>query len=212
MPVSHPIFARLQARAAALEERRGGDAHRHRLLAGLRGRVIEVGAGGGVSFGHYPAAVDELIAVEPERHLRARAVAAARAAPLSVTVLDGLAERLPLADASADAVVFAGVLCSVPHPAAALREAARVLRPGGQLRYYEHVVARNSRLAALQRRLDATVWPALNGGCHTARDTEAAIQAAGFALAHRERFSFRPTLLGLPVAPRALGVARLAPG
>jgi ubiquinone/menaquinone biosynthesis C-methylase UbiE len=188
---SRPVFARLLARAARLEERRGGAEYRRRLLADLRGRVIEVGAGSGVSFAHYPATVTELLAVEPEPHLRAMAQDAARSAPIAVRVVDGLAGWLPADDASMDGGVVTGVLCSVPDPAGALRELARVIRPGGELRFYEHVAARALRLALLQRALDATLWPRLNGGCHTTRDTEAAIVAASFAIEERERFSFR---------------------
>ncbi len=196
------------ARAAALEERRGGAEHRRRLLAGLRGRVIEVGAGSGVSFAYYPATVDQVVAVEPEAHLRALAIEAARRAPVPVRVVDGLADRLPADDASMDAAVIAGVLCSVPDQARALAELRRVLRPGGELRFHEHVAARSARLAAVQRVLDAWLWPRLNGGCRLTRDTEAAIAAAGFAVEWRERFSFRPTVVAAPVAPRILGSAR----
>jgi ubiquinone/menaquinone biosynthesis C-methylase UbiE len=206
--VNHPIFARIQARAAAIEDRRGGAARRRQLLEGLAGRVVEVGAGSGVSFAHYPPAVDELVAVEPEPHLRERAAEAAATAAVAVSVVDGVAERLPLPDGSVDAVVMAGVLCSLPDPQSALGEAARVLRPGGELRFYEHVRARHPRLARLQRLLDATFWPRVFGGCHTSRDTEAGIVAAGFVIQRRERFSFRPTLLAVPVAPRILGRAR----
>jgi ubiquinone/menaquinone biosynthesis C-methylase UbiE len=205
---SRPIFARILARTALLEERRGGAEHRRRLLAGLRGRVIEVGAGSGVSFAYYPASVTELVAVEPEAHLRAMAKEAAAAAPIAVRVVEGVADALPLDDASMDAAVVTAVLCSVSDPAAALRELARVIRPGGELRFFEHVAARSRRLARLQRALDATVWPRVNGGCHTSRDTEAAIRAAGFQIEERERFSFRAHVLAAPVAPRILGRAR----
>jgi ubiquinone/menaquinone biosynthesis C-methylase UbiE len=125
-----------------------------------------------------------------------------------VNVVDGIAEQLPLADASMDAAVLAGVLCSIPDPARALAEVARVVRPGGELRFYEHVLARNARLARLQRLLDATVWPRLFGGCHTSRDTERTLLLSGFTVEGRERFSFRPSLLATPVAPRILGRAR----
>jgi ubiquinone/menaquinone biosynthesis C-methylase UbiE len=206
--VNRPLFARIQARASATEERKGGAERRRQLLAGLSGRVVEVGAGSGVSFAHYPTSVLEVVAVEPEPNLRERAHRAASRAPVPVNVVDGIAEQLPLADASMDAAVLAGVLCSIPDPARALAEVARVLRPGGELRFYEHVLARNARLARLQRLLDATVWPRLFGGCHTSRDTERTLLLSGFTVEGRERFSFRPSLLATPVAPRILGRAR----
>jgi ubiquinone/menaquinone biosynthesis C-methylase UbiE len=206
--VRHPIFARLLARASTVEERKGGAEHRRRLLAGLRGRVLEVGVGTGISFPYYPAEVEELVAVEPEPHLRRLAERAAADAPIPVRVVDAVADRLPFADGEMDAAVVAGVLCSVPDPAAALGELARVIRPGGELRFFEHVLARSPRLAALQRVLDATWWPRVNGGCHTTRDSEAAILAAGFELVERDRFSFRPAIVAAPVAPRILGRAR----
>jgi ubiquinone/menaquinone biosynthesis C-methylase UbiE len=206
--VEHPWFARVLARAAAVEERKGGAEYRHRLLGGLRGRVLELGAGSGVSFAYYPREVDEVVAVEPEPHLRALAAKAARNAPVPVRVVDGVADDLPADDATMDAAVVAGVLCSVPDQPRALGELRRVLRTGGELRFYEHVVARAPRLAALQHALDATLWPRLNGSCRLTRDTEAAIRGAGFAVERLERFSFRPTLFSTPVAPRILGVAR----
>jgi ubiquinone/menaquinone biosynthesis C-methylase UbiE len=206
--MDRPLFARIQARASAVEERKGGAGRRRQLLHGLTGRVVEVGAGSGVSFGHYPASVRELVAVEPEPHLRALALAAAKDAAVPVTVLDGTGEHLPLEDASADAAVLAGVLCSVDDPGRVLAELARVVRPGGELRFYEHVAARNPRLARLQRRLDATFWPRLFGGCHTHRDTAEAIARSAFTIDAYERFPFRPTALAIPIAPRILGRAK----
>jgi ubiquinone/menaquinone biosynthesis C-methylase UbiE len=208
--MSRPVFAWLQARASAIEEQRGGADRRRQLLAGLSGRVVEVGAGSGVSFGYYPGSVTELVAIEPEPALRDLAVRAAATASVPVRVLDGVAERLPLADASVDAAVVAGVLCSVADPLRALAEIKRVLRPGGELRFYEHVIARNARLARLQRLLDATFWPRVFGGCRTTCETEAVLIAAGLTIEERERFSFRPTLLATPIAPRILGRARTA--
>jgi ubiquinone/menaquinone biosynthesis C-methylase UbiE len=205
---SRPIFARMLARAAVCEERRGGAEHRRRLLADLSGRVVELGAGSGVSFAHYPGTVTALLAVEPEEHLRAMAQQAAGEAPIPVTVVEGVAEALPLDDASVDAGVVTAVLCSVPDPAAALRELRRVIRPGGELRFFEHVAADTPGLARVQRALDATIWPRVNGGCHTHRYTEAAIRAAGFEIEACDRFSFRAHPLGAPVAPRILGRAR----
>jgi ubiquinone/menaquinone biosynthesis C-methylase UbiE len=207
-PIDRPLFARMLARTALLEERRGGAEHRRRLLAGLRGRVVEVGAGSGVSFAHYPATVTELLAVEPEPHLRELAQEAARSAPIAVRVVEGMADRLPADDAAMDAGVVTAVLCSVADPGAALAELMRVIRPGGELRFFEHVAARSPRLARLQRALDATLWPRMMGDCHTHRDTESAIRAAGFQIEECDRFSFRAHVIAAPVAPRILGRAR----
>ena len=206
---ARPLFARCLARSAAISERKGAGEYRRRLLAGLSGRVIEVGAGTGVSFQYYPPSVMELLAVEPEPNLRASAQAAARDAPVPVRVMPGVAEALPAPDGSMDAGVAAGLLCSVPDPAAALAELVRVIRPGGELRFYEHVVSRRGRAAMLQRALDATgVWARAMGGCRTSRDTAAAIECAGFRIESIERFTFHPTLLDVPVAPKILGRAR----
>jgi ubiquinone/menaquinone biosynthesis C-methylase UbiE len=201
-PVRHPIFARLYARLSPGAERKGGAEHRRELLAGVAGRVIEVGAGNGLNFDHYPAAVAEVVAVEPEPYLRARAAEAAERAPVPVRVVDGVADRLPADDASFDVAVASLVLCSVPDQAAALAEIRRVLRPGGELRFYEHVVSDRPRTARLQRALDDwQVWPRILGGCHGARDTAGAIEAAGFAIEHSRRFPFSSL-------PHVIGVAR----
>jgi ubiquinone/menaquinone biosynthesis C-methylase UbiE len=203
--VHHPIFARvysLCAGAATRVEARD----RRDMLEGLRGRVLEVGAGSGINFGFYPAGVGEVVALEPEAHLRARAERAAREAPVAVTVVEGVAEALPFPEASFDAAVTSLVLCSVRDQRRALGEIRRVVRPGGELRFFEHVVARGRVGAALQRACDATFWPLVAGGCHCARDTEAGIVAAGFEIAWLRRSSQR--LLGLPLPPTPLIVGR----
>ncbi|MBF5030903.1 MULTISPECIES: class I SAM-dependent methyltransferase [unclassified Micromonospora] len=207
MAVSHPIYARLFARASVGMDQAGVARHRVRLVAGLRGLVVEVGAGNGRNLAHYPPQVSRVLAVEPEPHLRALARAAAPGAPVPVTVAAGLAEELPVADGAADAVVLSLVLCSVPDQAVALREARRVLRPGGELRFYEHVVAQTSGLRRAQRLADATLWPLFCAGCHTARDTVAAIRAAGFTVTELDRFRFPPSGLPAPASPHVLGTA-----
>lgn len=181
------------------------DQRRQMLLTGLTGEVVEVGAGDGLNFPHYPPAVIHVLAVEPEPHLRRLAGEAARQAPVPVEVVDGLAERLPFADASADAVVASLVLCSVADQAAALQEIRRVLKPGGQLRFLEHVRADTPGLVRVQRVLDATVWPRVAGGCHTGRDTAAAIEDAGFSIESLERYLFPEART--PVSFHILGTA-----
>ncbi|WP_027005426.1 class I SAM-dependent methyltransferase [Conexibacter woesei] len=180
----HPLFARFWAFAGprAMSKR-----DRAALLSGLSGDLVEVGAGDGLNFPFYPPDVASVTAVEPEPSLRARAAAGA---PPQVRVVDGTAEHLPVADASADAVVACLVLCSVADQDAALAEVARVLKPGGVLRFYEHVVAENRAGRSAQQVLDRTgLWPTLAAGCHLTRDTRAAMVRNGFALADERRFS-----------------------
>jgi ubiquinone/menaquinone biosynthesis C-methylase UbiE len=188
--ISHPVFARtFPAMSRALEA--GGIAERRKdLLAGLAGEVIDIGAGTGPSFGHYPDAVTGVLAVEPEPRLRAIAAAAAQAVPVPVEVTSGVADVLPAGDASYDAAVVSFLLCTVPDQHAALTEIRRVLRPGGRLCFLEHVRADSAALAGTQRVLEATIWPHLFGGCHLSRDTAAAIRRAGFTISRMDAFLF----------------------
>ncbi|MBA2531371.1 MAG: class I SAM-dependent methyltransferase [Nocardioidaceae bacterium] len=203
----HPFFARAYAWLSQRMEPELGP-HRHRLLAGLTGRVVEVGAGNGLNFAHYPTSVSHVLALEPEPHLRGLAELAALEASVPVAVVTGEASRLPMADASVDAAVTSLVLCSVPDPVQALAEIHRVLRPGGQLRFFEHVRADTPRLARVQRGLDATVWPRIAGGCHTHRDTISEIESAGFRIDQLESFRLPDIRVALPTSPHVLGTAR----
>jgi len=206
--VRHPIFARFFHFLSRREELAGQREFRREALAGLSGRVVELGAGNGLNFEHYPETVTEVIAVEPEPFLRERAAEAAKKVPVPIRVVAGSAESLPLEDESCDGAVASLVLCSVPDQTVALSELRRVLRPGGELRFYEHVVSKHPRFARFQRAADATLWPLFAGGCHCARDTLGAIESAGFVVDRYRRFGFRATLLVAPATPRVLGVAR----
>jgi SAM-dependent methyltransferase len=203
-------FARMYLGASARAEKRGATEHRKRLLAGLRGTVVELGAGNGLNFVHYPPAVATVIAVEPEPTLRAEAQRAAEKAAVRVLVLAGVADQLPLADASADAAVASLVLCSVPDEGRALAELRRALRPGGELRFYEHVIPRCQPKRLMVQIADhSRIWPTIAGGCHPARDTTTVIEAAGFEIEEIDRFGFAAQRFQ-PSIPHILGRARRA--
>jgi ubiquinone/menaquinone biosynthesis C-methylase UbiE len=204
--VNHPIFARLYERLSVKEDERGGSQHRASLLDGLSGRAIEVGAGNGLNFDHYPTSVSHVLAVEPEPRLRASALREAATAPVPIDFVAGVADRLPADDRAFDAGVASLVLCTVPDPDAALGELRRVIRPGGELRFYEHVVSRRPGVARLERVLDATLYPPLAGGCHLARDTIAAIERAGFRIERCRRFGFGPS--AITQVAHVVGIAR----
>ena len=202
--VDNPFFARLWT-ALSAHEPESITALRRENLAGLAGRVLEVGAGTGSNFGFYPDSVSQVVAVEPEQRLAARACAAAAGAPVPVQVtgktVEAMCDREPF-----DAVVCSLVLCSVEDPDSVLRQICSLLRPGGQLRYFEHVASGGIR-GRLQRLADATVWPLLGGNCHTHRDTEVSILSAGFELLDRRREWSLPRWVPLPTSEHALGRA-----
>lgn len=204
----HPIFARCYARMSRVVEEHGMADLRREALADLRGDVVEVGAGNGLNFAHYPATVRRVVAVEPEPYLRERAAAEAADATVPVTIVPGRAEALPLPDGSFDGAVTSIVLCSVDDQAQALAEVGRVLRPGGSLAFLEHVRASTRGLALVQRALDATVWPWFAGGCHTARRTAEAIEAAGFEIERLRHLRFPDTAIPEPTSSMVLGLAR----
>jgi ubiquinone/menaquinone biosynthesis C-methylase UbiE len=202
-----PRFARMYLKASRTAEARGATAHRRQLLEGLSGTVVELGAGHGLNFPHYPLAVAEVIAIEPEPTLRAAANKAAAGADVPIRVLGGIADELPLEDESVDAAVASLVLCSVPDQDRALAELRRVLRPGGELRFYEHVIPNcQPKRVLLQAADHSGLWPRIAGGCHPARDTGAAIARAGFENQASERLMFAAARLE-PSIPYLLGVA-----
>jgi ubiquinone/menaquinone biosynthesis C-methylase UbiE len=206
--ISNPIFVRFYRRNRRSAVKRGENEHRRRVLEGLTGVVVELGAGDGANFALYPDTVTEVIAVEPEPRFREQAAAAAREAPVPIRVEPGTAEDLPLEDSSVDAVLASLVLCTVPDQQPALAEAHRVLRPVGELRFYEHVHADRQPLRAFLEIADRSrIWPTIGGGCRPTRDTLSAIKSAGFTIERCEQFPFSPSPI-IPKIPHILGIAR----
>lgn len=182
------LFSAIYDRGMKGTEEAGLRDMRHELLAGARGRVLEVGAGTGVNVPLYPEAVDGLTLAEPDPHMtkRLREKLAALGKTPEVTVIEAPAESLPFPDDSFDTAVVTLVLCTVPNQAEALKEIHRVLKPDGQLLFLEHVRSHDPRLAQWQDRLEGP-WRFLGDGCHCNRDTASAISAAGFELGEVER-------------------------
>jgi SAM-dependent methyltransferase len=202
--VDNPFFARLWT-FLSRHETEEIQRLRRENLAGLSGRVLEVGAGTGTNFDFYPSTVSEVVAVEPERRLAELARRAAESAPVPVTVTTDTVEEFTAGDPF-DAVVCSLVLCSIDDPDSVLRQLLSLLRPGGELRYLEHVASSGPR-ARLQKFADATVWPRLLGNCHTHRHTEESIVGAGFQVSGARREWTFPAWVPLPVAEFAIGRA-----
>jgi ubiquinone/menaquinone biosynthesis C-methylase UbiE len=188
-------------------EEAGGAAWRAEILRGLSGTVVELGAGTGANLAHYPAEVERLVLVEPDRHMAARLRNKLAGHPLSgrAEIIEAPLEGLQLQAGSIDAVVATLVLCSVPDPSAALRAIARLLRTGGELRFIEHVASDDPKRLAWQRRLEP-LWKRLADNCHLCRRTEAEIEAAGLRIEQIRRESLRKAL---PIVRGTIrGVAR----
>ncbi|ODU03842.1 MAG: methyltransferase type 11 [Pseudonocardia sp. SCN 72-86] len=205
-------FSKVYASMSVRMDDEGMGALRTELLAPLSGQVVEVGCGNGRNFARYPSTVTSVVAIEPEPHLRALALDSAAVAPVPVEVRAGLAERLPLADGSVDAAVLCLVACSLPDRAGAFGELRRVLRPGGTVRFLEHTVADTPGLRRVQRIADATIWPLIAGGCHTATDPIADLSAAGFTVGEPRRLRFPDIRITQPSTPHALGTAHTPRG
>ena len=204
MMIPARLFAAVYDKLMAASEKAGLQDKRRELLAEASGRTLEIGAGTGLNVDLYPDVVTALVLTEPEepmaRRLRERAGSRAQ-------IVEAGADALPFEDDAFDTVVSTLVLCTVPDQPAALREIARVLKPGGRLLFLEHVRAEEPGLAKWQDRL-TPLWKITGRGCHPNRDTAAAMQTAGFAVDRldRDRFPKAPPI----VRPLIAGVARRA--
>jgi ubiquinone/menaquinone biosynthesis C-methylase UbiE len=179
-------FAAVYDRGLKATEDAGLREMRREVLAGASGRTIDIGAGTGVNIELFPPLVTELVLAEPDPHMAAKLRPKLRASGVEAKLIEAPAEQLPFEPASFDTAVFTLVLCTVPDPAAALAEAARILRPGGKLLFVEHVRSEDPGLARWQDRLEKP-WRFLADGCHCNRDTVGQIEASPFELGVVER-------------------------
>lgn len=171
---------------------------RQKVVPKARGKILEIGLGAGHNIPHYDhAGVDKVIGIDPCETSWRLAQPRVQAAPFDIEFLAGSAEDIPLDDASVDSVLLTFALCTIPDPSAALHEARRVLRPGGQLVFCEHGKAPDANVARWQERVNP-VWRRLFGGCNLNRDIPAIIQGSGFKLAEVEQ-------MYLPGTPRIAG-------
>lgn len=202
-----PLFARGYDRFTKATEDAGLREKRRALLAGAHGRILEIGAGTGINLELYPESVTELVLTEPDEHMRAQLEGKLAAAGRRAEVAEAGAESLPFPDGSFDTVVATLVLCTIPDPAAALEEIARVLKPEGRLLFLEHVRAADPGTARWQDRLERP-WGWFGRGCHPNRDTVATIKASGLEISEveQDRIPKAPPI----VRPLAIGEARPA--
>jgi ubiquinone/menaquinone biosynthesis C-methylase UbiE len=195
----HRWFAAVYDRITASAERGPVGRARRELLSTLHGDVIEIGAGTGANFPHYPPGL-RVTALEPDPHMLKRA--RTRLDALGRTDIDlrsAPAEILPVPDASFDCAVSTLVLCTVTDPAASLAEIRRVLRPGGTLVFIEHV--RGTGFLGRFQDMIRPIWSWGGAGCQINRNTETSISAGGFDVAVSERTK------AMPILPIIIGTA-----
>ena len=195
---AHPLFAASYDFLTGPTERKILGPIRSSLIGQATGRVLEVGAGTGANFPYYRRA-DEIVATEPDPFMLARARKRAADLSLDLEFRDSPAEALPFADATFDTVVATLVLCTVTEQERSFGEIRRVLRPGGEFRFVEHVRAEGG-IHALAQDVLAPVWSLAAANCHPNRRTDRALVAAGFEIAWLKR-------QWKPITPLVYGVA-----
>jgi ubiquinone/menaquinone biosynthesis C-methylase UbiE len=176
----HKWFAAIYDRMMASEEKKFFGAIREEMLKDVTGEVLEVGAGTGANFPYYRNGA-HIVATEPDPYMLERARKHAADVSANIEIYQAAAEELPFPDATFDFVIDTLVLCSVRDPRTALSEMKRVLKPGGELRLYEHVRYQNP-IGAISQDIVTPVWRWFGAGCHPNRDTGRLIREAGFEL------------------------------
>ncbi len=198
------VFAGAYDRFLQRAEKAGLSEHRRKLLAQARGRTLEIATGTGLNFPHYPTTVSELVLTEPYQHMVSLLRAKVARSTRSVTVMKASAEKLPFPDASFDTVVGTMILCTAPDPALVLHETARVLKPGGQFLFLEHVRNSNPRIARWQDRAQP-FWYLFGNGCHCNRDSIATLRSSPLLVEelHEGRIPHAWSIIELIITGRA---------
>jgi SAM-dependent methyltransferase len=178
---------------------------KRRVFAGLPCEVVELGPGVGANLPYLPVG-GILVAIEPNRYMHGRLREAAQRRGVRLDLRERMAESTGLPDHSVDTVISSLVLCSVQEPSIVLAEVRRILRPGGEFRFVEHVVAAPGSPTRFVQRMLRRPWAWTFEGCSCERDLEGAIRAAGFASVKLERYRLRTPFL--PFNPHIAGTAR----
>ena len=169
---------------------------RRRVVSGAQGKTLEVGVGVGTNWAYLPETI-EYTGIEPDPHMLRRAREQARRQGRTLDLQPLTVEELPFPDNSFDTVFTTLTFCSVEHPSRGLREIRRVLKPGGQFRFAEHVQAHQPFPARVQSALKP-LTRRLGGGCEWDRDTETTIRGAGLEIetVQRRRLAWMPIIVG----------------
>jgi len=156
-------------------------AYRERVVSGAVGRILEIGIGSGVNLRYYGDRAEHVIGLDPSAKLLAMADAADRRTSLSVELVKGSAEMIPMEDKTIDTVLTTWTLCSISDVSQALSEMRRVLKPNGRLLFVEHGLSPENKVRRWQNRLNP-VWKRVAGGCHLNRAIAQLIEVAGFRI------------------------------
>jgi ubiquinone/menaquinone biosynthesis C-methylase UbiE len=180
------------------------------VAGAARGRVLEIGCGTGANFAYYTDVATEIIATEPDPYMLDKARAKLQTAARPIEIREAAAESLPFEDAVFDTVVDTINMCTIGDLSKALAEMKRVLKPGGELRFYEHV-RYEQPLGALAQDIITPVWKWFGAGCHPNRDVAPSIRQAGFEITDLRRLKpvppvppmlfTRPHIMGVAVRP-----------
>ena len=183
---------------------------RQEVIGGAKGQVLEIGCGTGASFPYYDDRVERIVATEPDPYMLERAKKRAAELGKPIEFHQAPAEGLPFPDGSFDTVISTLVMCTVADPPKALREVRRVLKPGGQFRFYEHV-RYDHAFGAFWQDLITPIWRWFGAGCHPNRDVERFVREVGFEVVQIQRLKPYPPILPMAFArPHIMGSARPA--